>query len=57
MNLLDTLLRCVAVLVVFMTLPLVIGQTEHKVMAHMQGGSVRCTRAASTAGPSWWPTA
>ncbi|TQF07565.1 NADH-quinone oxidoreductase subunit H [Kitasatospora acidiphila] len=34
---LDTLLRCVAVLVVFMTLPLVIGQTEHKVMAHMQG--------------------
>ncbi|MDH6145106.1 NADH-quinone oxidoreductase subunit H [Kitasatospora sp. GP30] len=37
MNLLDTLLRCVAVLVVFMTLPLVIGQTEHKVMAHMQG--------------------
>jgi NADH-quinone oxidoreductase subunit H len=36
-NLLDTLLRCVAVLVCFLTLPLVIGQTEHKVMAHMQG--------------------
>ena len=37
MNLLDTLLRCVAVLVVFLVFPLVIGQTEHKVMAHMQG--------------------
>ncbi|WP_280672154.1 MULTISPECIES: NADH-quinone oxidoreductase subunit NuoH [unclassified Kitasatospora] len=34
---LDTLLRCVAVLVVFLTFPLIIGQTEHKVMAHMQG--------------------
>ncbi|GAA2785555.1 NADH-quinone oxidoreductase subunit H [Kitasatospora paracochleata] len=37
MNLLDTLLRCVATLVVFLVLPLVVGQTEHKVMAHMQG--------------------
>ncbi len=37
MNLLDTLLRCVGALVVFLTFPLVIGQTEHKVMAHMQG--------------------
>ncbi|WP_030276109.1 NADH-quinone oxidoreductase subunit NuoH [Streptomyces sp. NRRL B-24484] len=37
MNLLDTLLRCAATLVVFLVLPLVIGQTEHKVMAHMQG--------------------
>lgn len=37
MNLLDTLLRCAAVLVVFLTFPLIIGQTEHKVMAHMQG--------------------
>ncbi|MGV9265307.1 NADH-quinone oxidoreductase subunit NuoH [Kitasatospora sp. NPDC003701] len=34
---LDTLLRCVATLVVFLTFPLIIGQTEHKVMAHMQG--------------------
>ncbi|WP_035802777.1 NADH-quinone oxidoreductase subunit NuoH [Kitasatospora mediocidica] len=34
---LDTLLRCVAALVVFLTFPLIIGQTEHKVMAHMQG--------------------
>ncbi|WP_407913456.1 NADH-quinone oxidoreductase subunit NuoH [Kitasatospora sp. NE20-6] len=33
----DTLLRCVATLIVFLVLPLVIGQTEHKVMAHMQG--------------------
>jgi NADH-quinone oxidoreductase subunit H len=37
MNLLDVLLRCVGVLAVFLSLPLVIGQTEHKVMAHMQG--------------------
>ncbi|MFE2107097.1 NADH-quinone oxidoreductase subunit NuoH [Kitasatospora sp. NPDC059463] len=37
MNLFDTVLRCVATLVVFLVLPLVIGQTEHKVMAHMQG--------------------
>ncbi|MFF2142694.1 NADH-quinone oxidoreductase subunit NuoH [Kitasatospora sp. NPDC058190] len=37
MNLLDTVLRCVATLVVFLLFPLVIGQTEHKVMAHMQG--------------------
>ncbi|GGV02246.1 NADH-quinone oxidoreductase subunit H [Kitasatospora herbaricolor] len=37
MNLLDTLLRCAAALVVFLTFPLIIGQTEHKVMAHMQG--------------------
>lgn len=37
MNLFDTLLRCVATLVVFLTFPLIIGQTEHKVMAHMQG--------------------
>ncbi|MET8541900.1 complex I subunit 1 family protein [Kitasatospora sp. NPDC004799] len=34
---LDTVLRCVATLVVFLVFPLVIGQTEHKVMAHMQG--------------------
>ncbi|GAA2992191.1 NADH-quinone oxidoreductase subunit H [Kitasatospora albolonga] len=37
MSLLEMLLRCVAVLVVFLVAPLVIGQTEHKVMAHMQG--------------------
>lgn len=37
MTLIDTLLRCVATLIVFLVLPLVIGQTEHKVMAHMQG--------------------
>ncbi|WP_377270768.1 NADH-quinone oxidoreductase subunit NuoH [Peterkaempfera sp. SMS 1(5)a] len=37
MTLLDALLRCVATLVVFLVIPLVIGQSEHKVMAHMQG--------------------
>jgi NADH-quinone oxidoreductase subunit H len=30
-------LRAVAVLVAFLVLPLLVGQTEHKVMAHMQG--------------------
>jgi NADH-quinone oxidoreductase subunit H len=34
---LDVVLRLVAVLVVFLILPLLVGQTEHKVMAHMQG--------------------
>jgi NADH-quinone oxidoreductase subunit H len=34
---LEVVLRVVAVLVAFLTLPLLVGQTEHKVMAHMQG--------------------
>jgi NADH-quinone oxidoreductase subunit H len=34
---LDLAIRIVAVLVAFLTLPLVVGQVEHKVMAHMQG--------------------
>jgi NADH-quinone oxidoreductase subunit H len=34
---LDLTIRVVAVVVAFLTLPLVVGQTEHKVMAHMQG--------------------
>jgi NADH-quinone oxidoreductase subunit H len=33
----EVLLRVLCVVVAFMTLPLVVGQTEHKVMAHMQG--------------------
>src|SRR5437868_10949344 len=33
---LDILLRFAVILVVFLVLPLVVGQTEHKVMAHMQ---------------------
>ena len=33
----EVVLRAVAVLVAFLTLPLIVGQTEHKVMAHMQG--------------------
>jgi NADH-quinone oxidoreductase subunit H len=33
----EVVLRAVAVLVAFLTLPLLVGQTEHKVMAHMQG--------------------
>jgi NADH-quinone oxidoreductase subunit H len=35
--LVEVILRAVAVLVAFLILPLVVGQTEHKVMAHMQG--------------------
>jgi NADH-quinone oxidoreductase subunit H len=34
---LDLLVRVVAVVAAFLTLPLVVGQVEHKVMAHMQG--------------------
>lgn len=33
----EVLLTLLAVLVVFLLFPLVVGQTEHKVMAHMQG--------------------
>ncbi|MCG5220685.1 NADH-quinone oxidoreductase subunit NuoH [Streptosporangium sp. KLBMP 9127] len=33
---LDVLIRIVAIVAVFLVLPLIVGQTEHKVMAHMQ---------------------
>src|SRR5437868_2120207 len=36
-ELLDVVLRLMAVLAAFLLLPLLVGQTEHKVMAHMQG--------------------
>jgi NADH-quinone oxidoreductase subunit H len=35
--LIEVVLRAVAVLAAFLVLPLIVGQTEHKVMAHMQG--------------------
>ena len=35
--LLEVVLRAVIVLLAFLTLPLLVGQAEHKVMAHMQG--------------------
>ena len=35
--LLEVVLRAAVVLLAFLTLPLLVGQTEHKVMAHMQG--------------------
>jgi NADH-quinone oxidoreductase subunit H len=34
---LELLIRVLAVFVAFLTLPLIIGQAEHKIMAHMQG--------------------
>ncbi|HKD97630.1 MAG TPA: NADH-quinone oxidoreductase subunit NuoH [Micromonosporaceae bacterium] len=34
---LEVVIRVLAVVVGFLTLPLIVGQTEHKVMAHMQG--------------------
>jgi NADH-quinone oxidoreductase subunit H len=37
MIVLEVVLRAIAVLLAFLTLPLLVGQTEHKVMAHMQG--------------------
>ncbi|MEU2607941.1 complex I subunit 1 family protein [Streptomyces albus] len=37
MDVLDVTVRIVAVLLAFLLLPLLVGQAEHKVMAHMQG--------------------
>ena len=37
MEFFDVAWRILAVMVAFLTLPLLVGQTEHKVMAHMQG--------------------
>jgi NADH-quinone oxidoreductase subunit H len=37
MTVLDLVLRAAAVLAAFLVLPLLVGQVEHKVMAHMQG--------------------
>ncbi|HMM96516.1 complex I subunit 1 family protein [Phycicoccus sp.] len=37
MTLLEAVLRAVAALAAFLVLPLLVGQAEHKVMAHMQG--------------------
>jgi NADH-quinone oxidoreductase subunit H len=51
---LEVVLRLVLVLGAFLTLPLLVGQTEHKAMAHMQ--SRVGPPAASTAGPSSSPT-
>jgi NADH-quinone oxidoreductase subunit H len=34
---LELAIRVLAVVAAFLTLPLIVGQTEHKVMAHMQG--------------------
>src|SRR3954451_16321938 len=34
---LELIVRVLAVVVAFLTLPLIVGQAEHKVMAHMQG--------------------
>ena len=36
-DVLEVVLRAVCVLAAFLVLPLLVGQTEHKVMAHMQG--------------------
>ncbi|MCW2831966.1 MAG: NADH-quinone oxidoreductase subunit, partial [Aeromicrobium sp.] len=35
-ELVDAVLRCLLVLGAFLTLPLLVGQMEHKAMAHMQ---------------------
>lgn len=37
MSVLEVVLRAAAVLAAFLVLPLLVGQTEHKLMAHMQG--------------------
>ena len=56
MTVLEVVLRTVAVLAAFLVLPLLVGQTEHKVMAHMQGRLGPMYAVASTAGPSSSPT-
>ena len=37
MSVLEVTVRALSVLAAFLVLPLLVGQTEHKVMAHMQG--------------------
>lgn len=37
MSTLEVILRAAGLLAAFLLLPLLVGQTEHKVMAHMQG--------------------
>jgi hypothetical protein len=37
MSVLEAVIRSVAVVAAFLVLPLLVGQTEHKFMAHMQG--------------------
>lgn len=37
MSVLEVVIRTLVVLISFLVLPLLVGQTEHKFMAHMQG--------------------
>jgi len=54
---LEIVLRCLVVTGAFLTLPLFVGQMEHKAMAHMQSRVGPMYAGASTAGPSSSPTA
>ncbi len=54
---LDIAVRLVVIVVVFLALPLIVGQMEHKAMAHMQSRLGPSTPGVSTAGPSSSPTA
>ena len=51
-DVLEVVLRLAIVMAAFLTLPLLIGQMEHKAMAHMQGRLGPMYAGASTAGPS-----
>ncbi len=53
---LEFVVRVVGVLVAFLVTPLLVGQAEHKVMAHMQSRLGPMYAGAFPAGRSWSPT-
>ena len=57
-ELVEALLRVLVVIAAFLVLPLLVGQAEHKAMAHMQSRRSRCCRtsslcSSSRSAPAW----
>ena len=52
MTLVEVALRAVSVFAAFLVLPLLVGQTEHKLMAHIQAASGRCMPGLPRLGPT-----